>query len=90
MITRRANPRLMALQHKVQEERQRRGDEGYNDEHVKQLAMYLTMEEIDLEDLSAAESFAIAAQIGLSLEQYLGAVQWLDPEHAVMLLGSRQ
>jgi hypothetical protein len=82
----RANSRLADIQHKVQEERQRRGDDGYNDHHVRQLAVYLTMEEIDLKDLSAAsESFKIATAIGLSVDQYLGAVAWVDPEHAAML-----
>lgn len=81
----RANPRLAALKRKVQEERQRRGDHCYNDAHVKRVAIHLTMEEIDLQDLQAAESFQIARDLGLTVDEYLGAMQWLDPQHESML-----
>jgi hypothetical protein len=90
MSAKRANPRLMALQRTVLAERQRRGDEGYNDEHVKRLAIHLTLEEIDLENLSAAESFAMSPAIGLSVDEYIATVEWLNPEHAEMLRRTRQ
>ncbi len=57
----------------------------YNTEHIRQLAVYLTMAEIDLENLAPTESFGIGAEIGLSVEDYLIAVECLDPEHAEML-----
>ena len=81
----RANPRLLALQQKVLAERQRRGDDGYNDEQVKQVAIHLAMTEIDLEDFTADESFAIATELGLSAADYISAIEWLDPEHAARL-----
>jgi hypothetical protein len=89
----RANPRLLALQRRVHAERQRRNDEGYNDAQVKKVAIYLTMTETDLDDLPPAQSFAIGTHLGLSAEEYLATVEWLNPEHASVLrehmLGSR-
>jgi hypothetical protein len=81
----RSNPRLMALQQRVLAERRRRGDDGYNDEQVKRVAVYVAMFQIDLGRITAAESLAIAAELGLCITDYITAVAWLDPEHAALL-----
>jgi hypothetical protein len=81
----RANVRLAALQQKAMAERLRRGGAGYVDADVKQIAIYLVMEDIDLEDLPPTESMALAGELGLTPDQYISAVAWLDPDHATRL-----
>jgi hypothetical protein len=81
----RANPRLAAFQRKAQEERQRRGDHGYNDADVRKLAIYFTIEGTNLPRISPQKAREIAVQNGLNLEEFLGAFSWLDPQHADLL-----
>ncbi len=80
-----ANPRLIELQRAVWAELRRRGHDGYVDVHVKRIAVYLVMDDINLADLTFSQSFAIGTQVGLSAMQYIAAVEWLDPGHAAAL-----
>jgi hypothetical protein len=84
-MTRLMNPRLAALQQLALAERHRRGDSGYVDEHVKRVAIHLVIEDIELSTLSRQQSLAIGAELGLSVDQYLSAVAWLDPGHAARI-----